>query len=638
MEETTEKKVGGFRWSLWLVVTAFFLFVLLIAGFLALLAKLPENVVARGVTIGQLDLGGLTKEQAQKIITQQIDMVENQGVAFVYKDINLNLTSINHSLTNPEISATIFDYDPEGTTKRSLEMGRKGNNFNQIITRLYLRLFGIKIDPIYKFSSEEAGRFLKENLASFEEVTKNASLKVEDGQVLKVSVTNEVAGKSFDYVTAVKDLQKHLNNLDSSAVLLRFNNTTPEVTKAEAEKVVPVLVEALSKGEFILQSGEKEFKVKPLDWGQWVELVKERNQAKLTIKEESLKSYLQEKINSEIESEFQEAKFVVENGKVKEFTSGKEGQKINIGIVLKAIQEALFNGGERKIQLVTEVVQPELTLDKVNNFGIKELLGVGKTNFKGSPVNRRKNIAVGAAAFNGILIAPNEEVSTITRLKPIDASNGYVPELVIKGNRTVPEFGGGLCQVSTTFFRAVLESGLPVLERSAHAYRVSYYEPPVGIDATIYDPAPDFRFLNDTANYILVQTRIEGDILIFEFWGTKDGRVAKRTDPQVFNFKSPPAPKLIETLTLPVGQKKCTEKAHAGADALFKYTVTYPDGNVKDQEFRSRYKPWGEVCMIGVEKLSEPGVVEGVGSTTSTTTGGENVTSSVIPSPPIITP
>ncbi|MCX6778922.1 MAG: VanW family protein [Candidatus Magasanikbacteria bacterium] len=637
MEETVEKKVGGFRWSLWLVVLAFFLFVLFIAGFLALLVKLPENVVARGVTIGQIDLGGLTKEQAEKIITRQTDAVENQGVSFVYKDINLNLVSIKHSVTNPEISATIFDYDPEGTIKRALEMGRKGNNANQIITRLYLRLFGIKIDPVYDLSSEEASRFLKEGLFSYEESTQNAFLKVENGQILKVNVVGEVAGKSFDYSIALKDLQKRLNNLDSSDILLHFNNTTPEVTKAEAEKLVPVLMESLSKGEIILQSGQKEFVIKPLEWGNWVEVTKENKQVKLVVKEDLLKAYLQDKINPEIESEFEEAKFVVENGKVKEFKSGKEGQKINIELVFKAVQEALFNGGERKIQLVTEVVQPGLTLDKVNSFGIKELLGEGRTNFKGSPTNRRKNIAVGAAAFNGILIAPNEVVSTISKLKPIDDTNGYVPELVIKGNKTTPEFGGGLCQVSTTFFRAVLASGLPVLERAAHAYRVSYYEPPVGIDATIYDPAPDFKFVNDTVNYILVQTRIEGDVLIFEFWGTKDGRVIKRTDPVVNNFKSPPAPKLIETLTLPVGQKKCTEKAHAGADALFYYTVTYADGSIKNQEFKSRYKPWGEVCMIGVEKLSEP-TVEGIFSASSTSSGGETLVPSIPPVPVTVSP
>jgi vancomycin resistance protein YoaR len=185
-----------------------------------------------------------------------------------------------------------------------------------------------------------------------------------------------------------------------------------------------------------------------------------------------------------------------------------------------------------------------------------------------------------------------------------------LPELVIKKDKTVPEFGGGLCQIATTIFRAVLASGLPILERQSHSYRVPYYEP-AGVDATVYDPRPDFKFLNDTGYHILIQSKIEGNFLIFEFWGTKDGRAVEQSKPVIYNVKPAPPSKLIETLDLPVGKKKCTERAHTGADAVFTYTVTYADSAVKKQEFRSRYKPWGEVCLIGVEKLSEPPALEG---------------------------
>jgi len=184
----------------------------------------------------------------------------------------------------------------------------------------------------------------------------------------------------------------------------------------------------------------------------------------------------------------------------------------------------------------------------------------------------------------------------------VDAEAGYKEELVIKGDRTVPEFGGGLCQIATTVFRATLDAGLPVLVRQNHSYRVPYYEPPIGIDATIYSPNPDFKFSNDTPGAILIQARIEGDNLIFEFWGTKDGRVIERTDPVVTNIVQPPAAKTIETEDLPVGVKKCTERAHAGADASFTYTVTYTDGRKETKVFRSHYRAWQEVCAIGVPK------------------------------------
>ena len=169
----------------------------------------------------------------------------------------------------------------------------------------------------------------------------------------------------------------------------------------------------------------------------------------------------------------------------------------------------------------------------------------------------------------------------------------------------MPEFGGGLCQVGTTMFRAVIACGLPVTMRRNHSYRVVYYEP-AGTDATIYDPWPDFRFINDLPTYILIQAKISGDTLSFEFWGTKDGRLVETTKSTIYNIVKPEPTKVIETLDLKPGEKKCTEHAHNGADAYFDYKVTYADDTVKEKRFSSHYVPWQEVCLLGVEKLSAP--------------------------------
>ena len=188
-------------------------------------------------------------------------------------------------------------------------------------------------------------------------------------------------------------------------------------------------------------------------------------------------------------------------------------------------------------------------------------------------------------------------------LGQIDASTGYVPELVIKNNQTIPEYGGGLCQVGTTIFRSALKSGLPITARQNHSYRVSFYEP-AGTDAAVYDPWPDVRFLNDTGNYILIQSRIEKNNIYFDFWGKRDGRIASSTAPIIYNITKPEPAKIIETTTLKPGEKKCTERAHNGADAYFDYKVTYPAGNVLTKRFKSHYVPWQEVCLVGVTATS----------------------------------
>lgn len=637
MAETINEKVNKqtTKYTLWLTLAALFLFCFLVAGFLTLLVQLPEGSISKGVSIGPIDVGGLNTEQARKLIVQPTDAILNKGIIFEYKDVSLNLPSVADSSINPDVSATIFDYDLDKTVTDAFQVGRGGNRMQKALDRLYARFFGIKIPLEYSLSMNEANKFLHTNLAALEVPNKNASLKIEDGEILKVTAVAESAGKIFDYDKAVQELKNNLGVANSDPIILRLIESQPEVFKTQAEKLQPLLVQALSGGKIILISGDKQFEIPAKEWGQWVILKNIEGKVGLAIEANLLEEYLKKQVDYQLETQFEEARFIVENGRVKEFKPGQAGEKVNVPALVAAVEKALFDGGERKIELVKEIVEPELSLAKVNDFGIKELLGEGQTNFKGSPVNRRKNIAVGAAALNGILIKPGETLSVIERLRPIDNTNGYLPELVIKGNKTKPEFGGGLCQVSTTIFRAVLAAGLPVVERANHAYRVSYYEPPVGIDATIYDPEPDFKFINDTANYILIQTKIEGDNLFFQFWGTKDGRSVRRTDPKVYNIKSPPPSKLVETLDLPVGQKKCTEKAHAGADASFTYTVAYGDGTIKTQDFVSRYRPWGEVCMIGVEKLSEPAAVDGVVSATSTAPNNNASNESVAPVIPV---
>ena len=109
------------------------------------------------------------------------------------------------------------------------------------------------------------------------------------------------------------------------------------------------------------------------------------------------------------------------------------------------------------------------------------------------------------------------------------------------------------------------------------------------------------KFLNDTGNYILIQTKIEGDNLTFEFWGTSDGREVEITEPKIFNIVSPGPTKIVETEDLEPGEKKCTESSHNGADAEFTRKITNSSGEENEETWFSRYRPWQAVCLIGKE-------------------------------------
>jgi vancomycin resistance protein YoaR len=240
--------------------------------------------------------------------------------------------------------------------------------------------------------------------------------------------------------------------------------------------------------------------------------------------------------------------------------------------------------------------------------GITELIGKATTTFTGSPKNRIHNIKNGARLLTGHVIKPGEEFSTLAALGKVDNTTGYLPELVIKGTRTVPEFGGGLCQVSTTLFRSLLNAGLPITARRNHSYRVSYYEKDEngkfigpGLDATIYQSNPDLKFKNDTAHPILVYGYVYGDKITFELYGTRDGRTSKIEGPTLLTETAAGPPIYAETDTLPRGTVKQVEVAHPGGSTKALYSVTYPDGRVENQEFKSFYRRWPARFLVGTK-------------------------------------
>ncbi|MDD5732163.1 MAG: VanW family protein, partial [Patescibacteria group bacterium] len=324
---------------------------------------------------------------------------------------------------------------------------------------------------------------------------------------------------------------------------------------------------------------------------------------------EKIQDYI-ESIAGRINKDPVDAKLTITNGKASIFESSQNGYELDqdktfqdIGSLLNdriksvSLSEEINN---QTIQLSVKTQNPTISNDTLNNLGINELIGKGSTSFSGSTENRKYNIKLGTQLVSGALIKPGEEFSFLKALGDVTEARGFKKELVIKEDRTAPEVGGGLCQVSTTVFRAALYSGLPITERSSHRYRVSYYEPPVGMDATIYDPSPDLKFKNDTPGYILVQGKVSGNTLTFEFYGTSDGRKIEISDPRVYDITTPPEPVYIEDASLAPGETKMLEKAHNGASAEFYYKVTNAEGKITfEKTFYSKYVAWRAVYAKG---------------------------------------
>ncbi|HAG27192.1 TPA: hypothetical protein DCG61_00195 [Patescibacteria group bacterium] len=269
---------------------------------------------------------------------------------------------------------------------------------------------------------------------------------------------------------------------------------------------------------------------------------------------------------SSVNTESKDPELTIKNGYATHFVPPVIGKQIDrYQSTLKILQGLEL--GQNNLELSIKTAQPSRSLSELNDLGITELIGRGESKFTGSPANRRHNIRVGMNKMKGIIIKPGEEFSFNKHLGPVEASEGFLPELVIKGYETIPELGGGLCQVSSTTFRAAMHAGLPITQRRNHSYAVQYYAPQ-GTDATIYPGVIDIKFTNDTGSSILVWPYFKGsDILIFDFYGTRDGREVKLNQPITFD-----------------------RQANGAMKASWTRTVT-KNGKTETNTFSSNYKP-----------------------------------------------
>ncbi|MGB0757544.1 MAG: VanW family protein [Patescibacteria group bacterium] len=557
------------------------------------------DTIYPGVYVHDEHIGGLSLKQAEAKLHAKFDELKLQSFVYTYETSTAEIHPTIVSPSDPDLTQEIISWQPEVVAEKAYAQGRNKSWIENLINPLWQRLVSYTIEPGIEIDNQKLRLILEEQFSEYE-------IPVQEPQVTwslnKPVVAPGTAGYALDYTEAINLTEQAINRFESVSVTIPGATIEPKVTVRDITDAVKENLTNLGQLRPVV-SVKYNYNTWYIPFSEYqthIELIRTDND---NLSYSINSDWLQERlspISEVIDIKSQDAKFTVTDGRVVEFQNSKDGVLLDIPASVKTIQTNMANN-IFDTDLVVEIDRATIQTSDANDLGIETLLGVGTSDFSGSPQNRRENIRVGADALNGLIIKPDGEFSLIDALLPIDDTNGYLPELVIKGDKTIPEFGGGLCQIGTTTFRAALSSGLDITMRQNHSYRVRYYEP-AGTDATIYDPAPDFRFLNDTEGHVLIQTHIEGDILKFEFWGRSDGRIATTTTPNIYNITPPPPTKYIDTTDLEPGEIKCTESAHNGATAEFDYMITYPDGNEHKETFTSYYRPWQEVCLRGVDE------------------------------------
>lgn len=424
-----------------------------------------------------------------------------------------------------------------------------------------------------------------------------------EGQNLKIKEGEN--GYIVDKDALIKELKKSAEMLNpksfKSALIFGPSEITTAKLEAQRENIKNTLLHNFTLMDPVYSDNWDEALIKYPDW---VIFEPDKEATRLKIDQNALNSYIDKKLSKWLDRPADKVKISRdESGKVTFEGKGSDGLQIEREKLKEVIEIAVQNR-TKDIPIPVITTTPELIISKdLQDLGIKERISVGHTSFYGSPANRMQNIKTAAAHFNGLLISPDAIFSFNKNLGKVDGSTGYLKELVIKPEGTLPEYGGGVCQVSTTMYRAILFSGLPVVERNQHSYAVSYYSQILGhgLDATIYLGGPDLKFKNDTDGNILIQTFLKDDYeLYFVFYGTNTGRTVKLDGPYLSNYRYPGATIYQETADLKKGQTKQQEKAHTGFDALwYRYVTNTKTGEVTKEEIFTRYKAIPAKILIG---------------------------------------
>jgi len=296
------------------------------------------------------------------------------------------------------------------------------------------------------------------------------------------------------------------------------------------------------------------------------------------------------------------ASFVVTGGKVTVKPS-KAGRGPDLESLAKALAQACVSGTTRTAELKLVTMQPSLTTDAAREMGISDRISSYTTYYVASATSRVNNIHLLADAFNAKLVPPGGTFSFNGTAGQRTAEKGYQEAPAIVDGKLVPQLGGGVCQVGTTFFNAVFFAGLPVLERHNHSFYVSHY--PMGRDATVSWGGPDFKFKNDTDGWILIRTSYTSGSLTISLYGTDPGyeveyKTSKFLDVVPYKVSEIKDPKLKK------GARVVESGGVNGGRVVVTRTVYKGGQVVREDTFVSRYTAVTQVVRVGTKVPSTP--------------------------------
>jgi vancomycin resistance protein YoaR len=562
-----------------LVITAVVLFINIFLN-IKYKDKILPNTYISGIYIG-----GLTTSEALEKI---------KILAPVNKSITLSTQTKDYLFNSNYFK---FEYDMENSVKLAYQLGRSKSEIENAFVKFKSLVKPNNFNFEYTYDNSlidvEVSRIVGEEKIS----GNDAEFYLNNGVI---AIKRESSGYSVDYAKLSRILNTELSSDKDSFIKIPFKKREPEILYTDLVSIQDDIKNKFYKG-FNLNFFEKRRFLTPKEVFSLIKIRKNKDGIYYDLNEELIKKLTYE-LREIVDNKPRARVTKFEGDKVLAFEINQEGSVLDEANFRKNIRRKLFS----------EESSMDLPSVKIGNnfpkesYGINHLIGVGKSTYFNSIDSRVHNLALAAEKLNGTLVAPGEEFSFLQTVGPISSSTGFQTAYIISEGRTVLGEGGGVCQTSTTLFRAALNSGLPITSRYPHAYRVSYYEQDtkVGFDASVFYPSLDFKFRNDTGHYVLIQTEVDRKnyAMSFYLFGTKDGRKVEITEPKLYGYIPTPAAEYVEDKSLRPGEIKQIDFPASGITSEFERTVTKDGAQLYKDVYKSTYSPWKAIYLKGPAK------------------------------------
>lgn len=320
--------------------------------------------------------------------------------------------------------------------------------------------------------------------------------------------------------------------------------------------------------------------------------------------EAKIKKYLsanKKKLNQEAE----DGGLIRENGSFT-ITGGKEGIAVNVEDSAKTIASYIMDEWDTKeasIALNADVVQPRGSKEQLSR--VKDVLGTFSTDYSSSSSGRAMNVSTGCSKINGALLYPGDEFSVYEAVSPFDAEHGYALAGSYENGTVVETYGGGICQVSTTLYNAVIRAELAITERYAHSMIVNYVKP--SMDAAIAGTIKDLKFKNNTEAPVYIEGTSGGGVITFTVYGEEHRSPDREVifESEIISETNPPV-QIQGSASHSVGYVGVQQSSHAGKVArLWKIVKEGGEEKSREEFNNSNYRASPKIITVGTSTSSD---------------------------------